>query len=49
VLDNEGEVVKSFAPLHDATMQNHEGLFALLERYLDALDLERNVVCKSSP
>ena len=41
VLDNEGQVVKSFAPLHDATMRNHEGLFALLERYLDALDLER--------
>lgn len=39
VLDNEGQVVKSFAPLHDATMQKHEGLFALLERYLDALDL----------
>jgi hypothetical protein len=41
VLDNKGQVVKSFAPLHDATMQKHEGLFALLERYLDALDLER--------
>lgn len=41
VLDSEGQVVKSFAPLHDATMRNHEGLFALLERYLDALDLER--------
>jgi hypothetical protein len=39
VLDNEGQVVKSFAPLHDATRQKHEGLFALLERYLDALDL----------
>ena len=41
VLDNEGQVVKSVAPLHDATMRNHEGLFALLDRYLDALDLER--------
>ena len=41
VLDSEGQVVKSFAPLHDATMRNHQGLFALLERYLDALDLER--------
>ena len=39
VLDNEGQVLKSFAPVHDATMQNHQGLFALLERYLDALDL----------
>ena len=36
-----GQVVKSFVPLHDATMRNHQGLFALLERYLDALDLER--------
>ena len=41
MLDNEGQVVKSVAPLHDATMRNHEGLFALLDRYLDALDLER--------
>ncbi len=41
VLDNEGRVVKSFAPLHDATMQDHKGLFALLERYLEALDLEK--------
>ncbi len=40
VLDNEGQVARSFAPLHDATMQDHEGLFALLERYLEALDLE---------
>ena len=40
VLDNEGQVVKSFAPLHDATMQDHEGLFALLDGYLDALDLQ---------
>lgn len=41
VLENDAQVVKSFAPLHDATMRNHEGLFALLERYLDALGLER--------
>jgi hypothetical protein len=40
LLDNEGQIMKSFAPLHDATMRNHEGLFALLERYLDALELE---------
>lgn len=40
VLDNEGQVVKSFAPLHDATMQDHDGLFALLDGYLDALDLQ---------
>ena len=39
VLDEKGQGVKSFAPLHDATMANHEGLFVLLERYLNALDL----------
>jgi hypothetical protein len=41
LVDNEGQVVKSFPPVHDATMQNHEGLFALLDRYLNALDLEQ--------
>lgn len=34
-------MVKSCTPLHDPTMQKHEGLFALLDRYLKALDLER--------
>ena len=39
LLDEQGQMVKDFAPLHDATLQNHEGLFALLEQYLQALDL----------
>jgi len=39
LLDPQGEVVKAFAPLQDATLGDHEQLFALLERYLRALDL----------
>jgi hypothetical protein len=39
-LDDEGNVVKEFAPLYDATWEDHEVMFALLERYLKALDLE---------
>lgn len=39
LLDPEGEVVKEFIPLQDATLGDHEQLFALLERYLRALDL----------
>lgn len=39
-VDAEGKVVKEFDPLHDATLGDHEALFALLERYLDALDLD---------
>lgn len=38
-LDAEGNVVKDFAPLYDATWEDHEAMFALLERYLKALDL----------
>ncbi len=41
LLDAKGEVVKGFAPLHDATMQDHEGMFALLHQYLKALDPSR--------
>ncbi len=41
LLDEAGNVVKEFLPLHDATMGNHEALFALLTRYLDALDLSQ--------
>lgn len=37
--DDEGKPVKGFAPLHDATMGNHEEMYALLERYLSALPL----------
>lgn len=39
VLDAHGEVVKEFPPLQDATMGDHEVLFAILEQYLRALDL----------
>lgn len=34
-----GEIVRQFAPLHDATMGNHEEMFVLLTQYLQALDL----------
>ena len=39
VLDEQGQVVKEFKPLHDATLGDHEMMFALLERYLKVLDL----------
>ncbi len=39
VLDAEGQVVKEFAPLHDATMGDHQAMMGLLEQYLRALDL----------
>ena len=39
VLDQQGNVVKEFSPLHDATMGDHVEVFALLEQYLNALDL----------
>jgi len=39
LLDAQGQTVKEFAPLHDATLEDHEGLFALLDNYLQALDL----------
>lgn len=48
LLDEQGEVVKDFPPLHDATMGDHAETFALLERYLSALplaDLSRIVFC----
>jgi len=39
VLDEQGRVVRECAPLHDATLGDHEALFALLERYLKVLEL----------
>jgi hypothetical protein len=48
LLDAQGQVIKEFAPLHDGTMQDHEGLFAVLEQYLQALDLgtlEKIIFC----
>ena len=46
--DDAGKPVKAFAPLHDATMGNHEEMYALLECYLSALplaDVRRIVFC----
>ncbi len=48
LIDEQGELVKSFAPLHDATMGDHEAMFAVLEGYLRALDpndVQRVVFC----
>ncbi len=39
--DTEGNVVKEFKPLHDATMGDHEAMFALLETYLRNLEIEQ--------
>ena len=46
--DSNGDIIKEFKPLHDATMEDHEGMFALLESYLRSLpieQLERVVFC----
>lgn len=48
LLNDEGEVVKNFKPIHDATMGNHDDVFALLKRYPDGLqvsELSRVVFC----
>lgn len=37
--DSEGNKVKDFSPLSDATTDGPDDMFALLQRYLDALDL----------
>jgi hypothetical protein len=37
---HEGKIDPEFTPLHDATLGDHEALFALLQRYLHALPLE---------
>ena len=39
LLDAQGQVIKDFAPWHDGTMEDHHGLFAVLDHYLEALDL----------
>jgi hypothetical protein len=38
-LDEQGQRVQSFAPVHDATLGDHEALFTVLEQYLRALAL----------
>ena len=40
LLDAEGQVVKEFEPLYDATLSDHAGLFWILERYLSQLEVE---------
>ena len=39
LMDDSGKIVKDFNPLHDATMDKKDGVFALLKQYLDALDI----------
>jgi len=39
LMDNEGNIVKDFYPLHDATMEKKDGVFNLLENYLNSLDI----------
>jgi len=39
-LNAKGEIIRQLAPLHDATMGNHEAMFDLLEQYLRVLPLE---------
>jgi hypothetical protein len=48
LMNEKGEVVKEFDPLHDATMAGKNGLFAMLEQYLLVLDwpaVSRIVFC----
>jgi hypothetical protein len=48
LVDTQGQVVKAFAPLHDATTGDDDAVFALMARYLNQLDLSgvaRVVVC----
>ena len=48
VLNSERKVVKEFRPIHDATMGDADGVFDILQKYIDALDIgkvERMVFC----
>lgn len=40
LLDEQGQVEKTFPPIHDATMGDHTEMFFLLKCYLDNLDLD---------
>lgn len=40
-LNADGEIMREFPPLHDATMGDHEVMFELLEQYLTALPMEK--------
>ena len=41
LIDSNGSIVRDFKPIHDATMENHEGLFQLVSQYLEALDINQ--------
>jgi len=41
MIDREGKVIRDFKPIHDATMENNEGMFQLLTRYLEAMDISK--------
>lgn len=48
LVDDQGELIKRFAPVHDATLGDHQAMFVVLEQYLRALDLtgvKRLVFC----
>ena len=48
ITDGAGEIVREVPPFHDATLGDHKAMFAVLERYLRALDLvavKRVVFC----
>ena len=48
LVDAQGQVVKEFAPIHDATTGDDDDVFALMAQYLNPLDLsvlDRVVVC----
>lgn len=41
LLDSEGQVVKSFAPFHDATMEGKEAVFEIMQEYLSHLPFKQ--------
>lgn len=41
LIDAKGDIIKEFRPLHDASMGDHEAIYALLESYLESLELEQ--------
>ncbi len=46
--DADGQIIKDFSPLYDATMGDHTAMFLILKTYVDALDLsqvDRVVFC----
>ncbi len=39
LLDEEGNIIKNFRPLYDATMTKKDGIYVLVEKYLNTLDI----------